>query len=82
MKRSRQCFYAIEEHYVLNAFLERGLLLVAVAKLMVLPNVTIDREALIGAGSFLTKDTPDLALAFRGSAKVVTFIPYEERLWP
>lgn len=46
----------------------------------VLPAVTIGKEALIGAGSLVTKDIPDYAIAFGTPAKVVGVVPLEERL--
>jgi UDP-2-acetamido-3-amino-2,3-dideoxy-glucuronate N-acetyltransferase len=46
----------------------------------VLPAVTIGREALIGAGSLVTKDIPDYAIAFGSPARVVGVVPSEERL--
>lgn len=45
----------------------------------VLPGVTIGREALIGAGSLVTKDVPDYAVAFGRPAKIVRIVPIEER---
>lgn len=47
---------------------------------LVLPKVTIGREALIGAGSIVTKDIPDYAIAFGCPAKVVGVVPKHERL--
>lgn len=47
---------------------------------LVLPAVTIGREALIGAGSLITKDIPDFAIAYGSPAKVVGVVPPEERL--
>jgi len=46
----------------------------------VLPKVTIGREALVGAGSLVTKDVPDYAVVFGRPAKVVRMVPEEERL--
>ena len=45
----------------------------------VLPNVTIGREALIGAGSVVTKDIPDFSIAFGNPAKVRGVVPIEDR---
>jgi acetyltransferase-like isoleucine patch superfamily enzyme len=46
----------------------------------VLPDVTIGREALIGAGSLVTSDIPDFAVAYGRPAKVVRYVTDEERL--
>lgn len=46
----------------------------------VLPKVTIGREALIGAGSLVTKDIPDFAVAYGRPARVVRYVPDNERL--
>lgn len=45
----------------------------------VLPKVTIGREALIGAGSVVTKDVPDFAIVFGVPAQVRGEVPPEER---
>lgn len=45
----------------------------------VLPKVIIGREALIGAGSVVTKDIPDFAIAFGVPAKVRGEVPTDER---
>ena len=47
---------------------------------LVMPAVTIGREALIGAGSLVTRDIPDFAIAYGSPAKVVGVVPPEERL--
>ena len=47
----------------------------------VLPGVTIGREALVGAGSLVTKDVPDYAVVFGRPAKVVRNVSIEERLF-
>ena len=47
---------------------------------LVMPAVTIGREALIGAGSLVTQDIPDFAIAYGSPAKVVGVVPPEERL--
>lgn len=46
---------------------------------LVLPNVTIGREALIGAGSLVTKDIPDFAIAYGSPARVMGEVPKNER---
>ena len=46
----------------------------------VLPGVTVGRDALIGAGSVVTKDIPDYAIAFGNPAQVRGWVPEEERL--
>ena len=46
----------------------------------VMPGVTIGREALIGAGSLVTKDIPDFAIAFGRPAQVRGEVPESERL--
>jgi acetyltransferase-like isoleucine patch superfamily enzyme len=45
----------------------------------VLPKVTIGREALVGAGSLVTKDIPDYAVAHGRPARIVRMVPQEER---
>lgn len=44
----------------------------------VLPNVTIGRYALVGAGSVVTEDIPSKAVAFGASAKVQKFLTEEQ----
>jgi len=46
----------------------------------VMPGITIGREALIGAGSLVTKDIPDFAIAFGRPAQVHGEVPESERL--
>lgn len=46
----------------------------------VLPQITIGEEALIGAGSLVTKDIPDFAVAYGSPAKIRGFVPENERL--
>jgi acetyltransferase-like isoleucine patch superfamily enzyme len=46
----------------------------------VLPKVTIGREALVAAGSVVTRDVPDYAVVMGSPARVVRTIPDEERL--
>ena len=38
---------------------------------VILPGITIGREAMIGAGSLVTKDVPDYAIAYGSPAKVM-----------
>jgi acetyltransferase-like isoleucine patch superfamily enzyme len=47
---------------------------------LVLPDVTIGREAFIGVGSLVTKDIPDFAIAFGSPARVMGVVPENERL--
>ena len=42
---------------------------------VILPGVTIGREAVIGAGSLVTKDVPDYMVAYGSPAKVTMRIP-------
>jgi len=46
----------------------------------ILPEVTIGREAFIGAGSVITKSIPDFMLAYGNPARVKREIPQDERL--
>lgn len=46
----------------------------------VLPGVVIGREALVGAGSLVTKNVPDYAVVYGRPARVVGSVPEEERL--
>jgi acetyltransferase-like isoleucine patch superfamily enzyme len=46
----------------------------------ILPGVEIGREALIGAGSVVTRDVPPFKIALGVPAKVVGDVPEEERL--
>lgn len=46
----------------------------------ILPNVTIGREAFIGAGSIVTKSIPDFKVAYGNPARVVSDVKIEERL--
>lgn len=46
----------------------------------ILKGVTIGEGAIVGAGSFVTKDVPDWALVVGNPARVVKIIPIEERL--
>lgn len=46
----------------------------------IMPGVVIGREALIGAGALVTKDVPDLKIAFGVPAKVVADVKEEERV--
>ncbi len=45
---------------------------------VLLPGVTIGENALVGAGSVVTKDIPDRAIAFGNPAKIVGSVPKEE----
>lgn len=49
---------------------------------MILPGITIGREALVAAGSNVTKDVPDYMIAVGNPAKVVKEIRDAERLRP
>lgn len=45
---------------------------------VLLPGVTIGQNALVGAGSVVTKDVPDCAIVFGNPARVVGKVPPEE----
>lgn len=45
---------------------------------IVLPGITIGKNAVIGAGSLVTKDIPERSVAFGSPAKVIKIIPMEE----
>ncbi len=47
---------------------------------LVLPDVVVGEECLIGVGSLITKDIPDFSVAFGRPARVVRTVPEEERL--
>jgi len=47
---------------------------------VLLPGVTIGENALVGAGSVVTKDVPDNTIVFGNPAKIVGTVPLEERL--
>jgi acetyltransferase-like isoleucine patch superfamily enzyme len=47
---------------------------------VILPGVTIGREALVGAGSLVTRDVPDYKIVIGSPAKVVGDVPEDERL--
>lgn len=44
------------------------------ARVVVLPNITIGRFALIGAGSVVTKDVPDFGLVYGNPAKLMGYV--------
>lgn len=46
----------------------------------VLPGVRIGREALVGAGSLVTRDVPPFSIIYGRPARVVGTVPSEERL--
>jgi acetyltransferase-like isoleucine patch superfamily enzyme len=46
----------------------------------VLPDITIGKNAFIGAGAVVTKDIPDNAIAIGVPAKVKVLVPENERL--
>ena len=41
----------------------------------IMPGITIGREALVGAGSLVTKDVPDYAIVYGSPAKVMGRVP-------
>lgn len=45
---------------------------------MLLPGVTIGQNALVGAGSVVTKDVPDCAIVFGNPARIVGKVSPEE----
>ena len=45
---------------------------------MLLPGVTVGCNALVGAGSVVTKDVPDFAIVVGNPARVVGRVPEEE----
>jgi acetyltransferase-like isoleucine patch superfamily enzyme len=47
---------------------------------LVLPDVTIGEECLIGVGTVVTKDIPDYSIAYGVPARIVGSVPDEERL--
>lgn len=47
---------------------------------ILLPGVTIGREAMIGAGAVVTKDIPPFKIAYGVPARIVGDVPEEERL--
>ena len=46
----------------------------------ILPNITIGKEALIGAGSLITNDIPDYKISFGVPAKIMGDVPKDEYL--
>jgi UDP-2-acetamido-3-amino-2,3-dideoxy-glucuronate N-acetyltransferase len=47
---------------------------------VLLPGVTIGENALVGAGSVVTKDVPDHSIVFGNPARLVGTVPQEDRL--
>jgi UDP-2-acetamido-3-amino-2,3-dideoxy-glucuronate N-acetyltransferase len=47
---------------------------------VLLPGVTVGENAFVGAGAVVTRDIPDGAIALGNPAKVVGWVPEEERL--
>ncbi len=45
---------------------------------ILLPGVTVGENALVGAGSVVTKDIPDRVIAFGNPAKIIGIVPQEE----
>ncbi len=48
---------------------------------VLLPGVTVGENALVGAGSVVTRDVPDRAIVCGNPAKVIGQVPDEEILW-
>ena len=46
----------------------------------IMPGVVIGREALVGAGALVTKDVPDLMIAYGVPARIVGEVREEERV--
>jgi UDP-2-acetamido-3-amino-2,3-dideoxy-glucuronate N-acetyltransferase len=49
------------------------------ANVTTLPGITIGREALIGAGSLVTKNIPDFSIAYGRPARIAGVVPPSER---
>jgi acetyltransferase-like isoleucine patch superfamily enzyme len=47
---------------------------------VLLPGVTVGENALVGAGSVVTRDVPDAAIVLGNPARIVGQVPPEERL--
>jgi acetyltransferase-like isoleucine patch superfamily enzyme len=43
------------------------------ARVILLPGVTVGRHAVVGAGSVVTKDVPDYAVAAGNPARIIRF---------
>jgi len=50
------------------------------AAVTLLPGITVGREAVVGAGSVVTKDIPDFAIAVGTPARIVGEVPKEQLL--
>lgn len=46
----------------------------------VMPGITIGREALVGAGSLVTRDVPDYAIVYGAPATIKGLVPQDERI--
>ena len=47
---------------------------------VILPGVTVGREALVGAGAVVTRDVPDFSVVIGNPARVIREVPKDERL--
>lgn len=50
------------------------------ANSVLLPGITIGREAVVGAGAVVTKDVPDFAVAVGNPARIIGEVPEKHRL--